>query len=91
MSEDLVNQVRRFLNRATPLETFVDEYIDGWRAERDDLRLLQDQDNLSKFLSSAFCVVDLYNPSETRQEYELDETRLRLELQNLAKEHDVKI
>ena len=91
MSEDLVNQIRRFLNRATPLETFVDQYIDGYRTERDDDRLLQDPDNVSEFLSSGFCVVDLYNPSETRKEYELDEVRLRLELQKLADEHGIEL
>jgi hypothetical protein len=84
MSAELVNQVRQFLAMATPLETFVDEYIDGWRTERDDDRLLQDEDSVSEFLSSAFCVVDLYNPSETRKEYEFDEPRLRLELRKLA-------
>ena len=91
MSQELVNQVRQFLNLTTPLETFVGQYIDGWRTERDDVRLLQDEDNVSEFLSSAFCVVDLYNPSETRKEYELDEPRLRLELRKLAEEHEIKL
>ena len=47
--------------------------------------------NVSEFLSSAFCVVDPYNPSQSRKEYEFDETRLRSELLKVADEHGVKI
>lgn len=91
MSVGLVNQIRRFLNLATPIETFVDQYIDSYRTERNDESLLRDQGNVCEFLSSAFCVVDLYNPSESRREYEFDEPRLRLALQTLAEDHDIEL
>ncbi len=87
MSKALKDQILRFLSRATPVELFVDEYIDGWRRERDSEDLLKDDPQTSELLSSSFCVVDLYNPSNDRMEHEFDEQRLRLELANLVEEH----
>ncbi len=89
MSLELLSQIRWFLNLETPIETFVDRYIDSYRTDRNNGSLLLVQDSVCEFLSSAFCVVDLYNPSESRREYEFDETRLRLVLQKLVDEHDI--
>ena len=91
MSDRLVEQIRRFIRNVTPVALFVDEYIDSWRGERDDNSILGDDDRVSEFLSSAFCVVDLYNPSDERKDYEFDEVRLRIELMKLAEEHGVTI
>jgi len=63
---------------------FIDGYIDGWRAERDSDKLLGDDPDTSEALSSVFCAVDLYNPDENREAYELNETELRHALQNLV-------
>jgi hypothetical protein len=83
MSKKLLESVEQFLRGSIPVDEFVDEYVDGWRAERDSDELLADDPTTSEKLSSIFCVVDLYNPDEDREEYEFDEARLRAEVQKL--------
>lgn len=66
-----------------PTQEFVDAYIDNWRKERDSDELLKDDAVTSEKLSSLFCIADLFNPEEDREEYEFDETRLRLEMKKI--------
>jgi len=40
---------------------------------------------LSECLSSIFCVVDLYNPSERKKSYELNEEQLREQISDILK------
>jgi len=83
MSKLLHEQIQRFLAKEVSINLFVDQYIDGWRRERDSGELLVDNPETSELLSSAFCIVDLYNPNDDREEYEFDEMRLRSELSRL--------
>ena len=83
MSKKLLEYVDRFLRGDIPLNEFVDNYVDDWRAERDSDDLLADDPITSEKLSSIFCIVDLYNPDDDREEYELNETRLREEVQKV--------
>lgn len=83
MSNELLESVDRFLRGDIPINEFVEKYIDGWRAERDSGELLADNPTTSEKLSSIFCVVDLYNPDEDREEYEFDEAGLRAVIQKL--------
>lgn len=54
-----------------------------WKAERDNNLLGKDEDNLSELLSSVFCVADMYNPDNDREEYEFDDEQLRKEINKL--------
>lgn len=83
MSKQLLDSVERFLQGETPVEEFVDTYSDQWRAERDSDELLADDPITSEKLSSLFCLVDLYNPDDDREDYEYDEERLRVEMQKV--------
>ena len=83
MSKKLLEYVDRFLRGGIPVNVFVDNYVDDWRAERDSDDLLADDPIRSEKLSSIFCIVDLYNPDDDRELYEFDETRLREEVQKL--------
>lgn len=83
MSKRLLDSVERFLRGETPVDVFVDAYADQWRAERDSDELLADDPIASEKLSSFFCLVDLYNPDDDRDDYEYDEERLRLEMQKV--------
>ena len=83
MSEKLLESVEHFLLGRIPVDEFVDQYIDRWRAERDSDELLVDEPTTSEKLSSIFCVVDLYNEDEDREAYEFDEARLREEVKKL--------
>ena len=83
MSKNLLDSVERFLQGQTPVNEFVDAYADQWRAERDSDELLSDDPIISEKLSSFFCLVDLYNPDEDRDDYEYDEERLRSEIQKV--------
>jgi hypothetical protein len=83
MSKQLLDSVQRFLRRETPVDLFVAAYIDAWRAERDSNEILLDDPITSEKLSSFFCLVDLYNPEDDREDYEFDEDRLRAETQKV--------
>jgi len=83
MSKKLLDCVEKFLIGKTPVAEFVDTYIDSWRDERDSGITLEDDPITSEKLSSIFCVIDMYNPNDDREEYEYDEVRLRLETQKL--------
>lgn len=54
-----------------------------WKGERDSNLLKQDNDNLSELLSSVFCVADMYNPDNDREEYEFNDEQLWNEVNNL--------
>ncbi len=81
MSQQLLDSVGRFLREEIPVAEFVDAYVDAWRAERDSGEILKDDPITSEKLSSIFCVVDMYNPDDDREEYEFDEARRRKETQ----------
>jgi hypothetical protein len=83
MSHRLLDLISQFLERKIPVSTFVDGYVDGWRGERNSGELLKDDPVVSETLSSAFCIVDLYDPTEDREDYEFDEVQLRIELEKL--------
>ncbi|WP_396018876.1 colicin immunity domain-containing protein [Erwinia aphidicola] len=51
--------------------------------ECDSNLLVQDDDNLSELLSSVFCIADMYNPDDDREEYEFNEEQLRHEISKL--------
>lgn len=83
MSKQLLDTVELFLRGDTPVSQFVDNYIDAFRNERDSGKTLEDDPITSEKLSSVFCVIDMYNPEDDREEYEYDEDRLRLETQKI--------
>lgn len=80
MSQNLVAFVRDFLNHPYDCATFCDQYIQRWREERNQGDLRLDDNITSETLSSIFCLADLFNPDGDREEYELDEQGLRLEI-----------
>lgn len=84
MSQTLFNLAKEFVSGGLSAEAFVEAFADGWRAERDSGLLGQDDDAISEKLSTIFCLVDLYNPDEDREEYEYDTTRLKTEIEKLV-------
>lgn len=83
MSQELADFATRFVEGKVAAETFADEFIDRWKQERDDGRLLQDSSELSERLSTVFCFADLYNPRDDREDYEFDEVTFRTKVQNI--------
>lgn len=83
MSLYLKNYIDSFLTKEITVDEFAGNYISKWRQERNDGLLGKDEDNLSELLSSAFCVVDMYNPGDDREQYEFDENKLRDEINKL--------
>ena len=84
MSICLKNYIDSFLAKEITADEFSDNYISRWRQERNNSLLGKDEDNLSELLSSAFCVADMYNPDDDREEYEFDEDKLRDEIHRLV-------
>lgn len=83
MSKDLADLATQFAGEKLSAERFSAEFVERWKQERDDGRLLQDPPNESEVLSSIFCLADLYNPDPDREDYEFDERKLRLEVKRL--------
>lgn len=86
MSQRLFALASDFVNNSLSPEYFVEEFIGGWRAERDSGHAALDSPELSERLSSIFCIADLFNPEENRKDYEFDEDRLRIEVAKLTGE-----
>ena len=62
---------------------FVEAYMELWRIERDNKNILNYDENVSECLSSIFCVADMFNPDDDREEYEFDGEQLRKEIKKL--------
>lgn len=85
MSERLMGLVQAFLAGKSDAEVFVDSFIALWKQERDSGELHADSSQVSEALSSIFCLADMFNPDPERDEYELDESQLRIEIGKLLK------
>lgn len=83
MSQSLKNYIDSFISKDINADYFADAYMMKWKIERDSNLLVQDDDNLSELLSSVFCIADMYNPDDDREEYEFNEEQLRHEINKL--------
>ena len=83
MSQSLKNYIDSFISKDINADCFADAYMMKWKIERDSNLLVQDDDNLSELLSSVFCIADMYNPDDDREEYEFNEEQLRHEINKL--------
>lgn len=77
MSQTLIRFVDSFLKERLNAQEFSAAYMELWRIERDGGFGVRDAEQASQFLSTVFCLVDLFNPSPDRTDYELDEAGLR--------------
>ncbi|QGG78327.1 colicin immunity domain-containing protein [Pseudomonas syringae] len=85
MSLTILEFARSYVAGRLTSEVFSEAYIELWKIERDRKVLQLDEPFLSECLSSIFCVADMYEPDESREEYELDDKMLRAEVANLLK------
>jgi len=86
MSEQLLTLAKEFLRMKSNPEIFIDEFITKWKQERDNGLSLSDPPQMSAALSSVFCLTDMFSADEARESYELDELKLRLEMEKLLSE-----
>lgn len=87
MSVLLYDFTKSFIDGRLSGEVFSEAYIELWRIERDNKNILSYDAKLSECLSSIFCMADLFNPDEGREEYEYDEEKLRYEVGKLVSEY----
>ena len=85
MSKELVEFASQFVAGKMDVETFNSEFIDRWKQEGADGRILRDAPEVSEMLSTIFCFADLYNPDSNREDYEFDEATLRNKVQNILR------
>ncbi|WP_368540818.1 colicin immunity domain-containing protein [Enterobacter soli] len=83
MSYLLIEFARSFGSGRLSAVAFADAYMELWRIERDSKNILNYDVNVSECLSSIFCVADMYNPDDDRDQYEFDEEQLRNEINKL--------
>jgi len=72
-----------FLLHPYDSSTFCDQFIRRWKDEGDRGELQPDDNKTSEALSSIFCLADLFNPDNNREQYELDEQGLLREIKKL--------
>ncbi|OAT15540.1 colicin immunity domain-containing protein [Buttiauxella noackiae] len=77
MSISIYTFTKSFANERLSADEFVNAYMELWRIERDNKQLSQDNQDLSEYLSSVFCLADSYNPEDDRDDHEIDENKLR--------------
>ena len=58
-----------------------------WKIEGNNNVLKEYEGNADECLSSIFCVADIYNPNSDRDDYELDEDKLRAEVKRLMEQY----
>ncbi len=80
MSSNLLNLVNQFLIHEIEPQKFVDEYISLWQLERGEEWLTLNSPDMQQKLSSIFCLADMFNGEDDRDENEFDEDRLRYEI-----------
>ncbi|KWS90265.1 MULTISPECIES: colicin immunity domain-containing protein [Pseudomonas syringae group] len=85
MSLTILEFARSYVAGRLTSEAFSEAYIELWKIERDRNILQLDEPSLSECLSSIFCVADMYEPGEAREDYEFDDEMLRTEVANLLK------
>jgi len=83
MSLTLLEFARLYVSGRLKTEVFSEAYIELWKIERDGNVLQLDEPSLSECLSSIFCAADMYEPDESREEYEFDGETLRAEVASL--------
>lgn len=84
MSLTILEFARSYVAGRLTAEIFSEAYIELWKIERDRNILQLDEPLLSECLSSIFCAADMYEPNESREEYELDDEMLRSEVASLV-------
>jgi len=85
MSERPPAFVKAFFGSESDPGDFADEFISQWRHERDTKVSLSDAPKVSEALSSIFCLADMFNPNDDREDYEFDEPKLRLEIEEVLR------
>ena len=83
MSVTILALAKLFVAERLSGKEFTNSFIELWKFERDNALLQIDKDDVSECLSSVFCLADLYNPNPDRDDYELDEDQLRVEIKEL--------
>lgn len=83
MSPTILEFARSYAAGRLKAEVFSEAYIELWKIERDSNVLQLDEPSLSECLSSIFCAADMYEPDESREEYEFDDEALRSEVASL--------
>ncbi|MFJ4142999.1 colicin immunity domain-containing protein [Pseudomonas sp. NPDC089734] len=84
MSFTLLEFARSYVAGRLTVEIFSEAYIELWKIERDRNLLQLDEPLLSECLSSIFCAADMYEPDESREEYELDDEMLKSKVASLT-------
>jgi Bacterial self-protective colicin-like immunity len=80
MSRKLLSLSEDFLKDKSDLIGFSSTFSREWKVERDNGTVLVDNARLSETLSSIFCLVDMFNPEDDRENHEFDESALRKEI-----------
>lgn len=83
MSLTILEFARLYVAGRLTAKVFSEAYIELWKIERDRNVLQLDEPSLSECLSSIFCAADMYEPDESREEYELDDEMLKSKVASL--------
>ncbi|ANC03827.1 colicin immunity domain-containing protein [Pseudomonas sp. MH2] len=84
MSFTLLEFARSYVAGRLTADIFSEAYIELWKIERDRNLLQLDEPLLSECLSSIFCAADMYQPDESREEYELNDEMLKSKVASLT-------
>lgn len=83
----LLGFVNSFIKGRLSAQVFSEAYIELWRIERDSKNFLNYESHISEFLSSTFCLADMYCPFDDRRDYELDDEQLKQKLIELLNQY----
>ena len=91
MTYTILEFVNSFVNSRLSADDFANAYLELWRIEREREVWKHKEYDLGGVLASIFCVADLYNPDDDKEDYEFNDDQLKHKVIELLKEHDLKI
>lgn len=83
MSVSALALAKSFVSGRLDADEFANAFMEVWRYERDASILINDGDELNQCLSTIFCLADIYNSDEDKEEYELDQAQLRSKISDV--------
>ncbi|QDQ86693.1 colicin immunity protein [Alcaligenaceae bacterium SJ-26] len=72
MSVQLILFAKSYVSGRISADIFSEAYMELWKIERDNCFLNKDGKILSESLFSIFCLADMYNGEDDKEDYEFD-------------------
>ncbi|MFV8871281.1 colicin immunity domain-containing protein [Serratia fonticola] len=89
MSMKLIEIAKALLDSKLSADEYESQYLEVWRKERDDGTLSKDSDDVGYCAAELFSLADCYTSSPDRDESDLDENQLKIEVEKTLEKYNL--